>query len=223
MTFSYYHGGAPQDNGEPKDIDEEKLQKVINLIEESIARPMKLFIVGKKRWLRVYWGHVNYGSNEKEFGDIVPKNLNRGEILDSFAKIEFIINEIIDTIIFQEKISNKSFLLESLSNKVDLAQKIHILKNDWGIISQETYEMLHKLKSVRNVLAHSWDFGDAVYGEDQNLETNFPQFQQDIKEVWKRLVVVYEHIQPQNELMDFIISEFEKVKEEQKKFMEKRN
>ena len=105
----------------------------------------------------------------------------------------------------------RSQWLDSLNVKIDLSQKIHILRDEWKLISDDTFQILSKLKNVRNVLAHSWDFGNAIYGKDKTLEINFPKFQQDLKEIWKRLIVVYENLQPQNELIDNLIAELKKT------------
>jgi hypothetical protein len=201
---------------EPKDIDETKLKELIELMDTHRIRPLKIFIVGKKQWLRVYGRSISHGLHREEFGEIVPRGLERGDILDSFTKIEFIINEIIQAVILKNDFSDKTQFLDSLNTKIDLAQKLHILKDEWGLIGDDTFQKLMKLKDVRNVLAHSWDFGNAVYGKDKTLETNFGQFKNDIKEVWKRLIVVYELIQPQNELMDNLINELKKVVEARK-------
>ncbi|NCN98984.1 hypothetical protein COU62_02680 [Candidatus Pacearchaeota archaeon CG10_big_fil_rev_8_21_14_0_10_35_219] len=207
---------ATLDIGEPKDIDEKKLKELIAIMDNHRIRPLKIFIVGKKQWLRVYGGNISHGLHREEFGEVIPRRLDRGEILDSFTKIEFMTNEIIQAIILKEDFSARGSWLDSLNTKIDFSQKIHILRDEWKLISDDTFQMLNKLKNVRNVLAHSWDFGNAVYGKDKTLETNFPQFCKDLKEVWKRLVVVYENLQPQNELMDKLILELKKSVEQRK-------
>lgn len=199
------------DAGTPKDIDEAKLNELIIFMRENRIHPSKIFIVGKKQWLRVYGRTVNHGFHRDEFGAIIPDRLERGEILDSFAKLEFIINEIIQAVILENDLSINGLRLESLNSKIDLNQKVRILREEWKIISDDTFQMLIKLKNVRNVLAHSWDFDNAAYGKDKTLETNFSQFQQDLKEVWKRLIVTYENVQPQNELMDKVMEDMKKV------------
>ena len=204
------------DLGEPKDIDEAKLKELIDIMDNHRIRPLKIFIVGKKQWLRVYGGNVSHGFHMEEFGGVIPRKLDRGEILDSFSKIEFMINEIIQAVILKEDFSAKGSWLDSLNNKIDLSQKIRILRDEWELISDETFQMLTKLKNVRNILAHSWDFGNAVYGKDKTLKTNFPQFCKDLKEIWKRLVVVYENLQPQNELMNKLILELKNNIEQRK-------
>ncbi len=194
------------DIGEPKDIDESKLEEFSRLTRQYSIRPSKLFIVGKKRFLRIYMGSINEGFHDEEFGHVVPRSIKRGDILDSFSKIEFIINEIISSAIAGGDISHKGIKVDDLSIKIDLSQKIHILK-EWHFIGEETFQKLMKLRNVRNVLAHSWEFNNAVYGKDQTLKTNFKQFQEDLREVWKRLIVVYENVRPQNQLMDNLINE----------------
>ena len=113
--------------------------------------------------------------------------------------------------ILKNDISVSALRLESLYSKMDLSQKIKILREEWKIISEDTYQMLLKLKNVRNVLAHSWDYADAVYGKDKSIATNYEQFQQDLKEVWKRLIITYENVQPQNKFMDKVLEDLKRV------------
>jgi len=206
----------PLDLGEPKDIDESKLKKLIELMNIKQIRPLKIFIVGKKQWLRVYGKNVSYGMHKEDFGLVTPSTLDRGQILDAFSKLEFILNEIIQAVILKNDFSAKGQWLDDLNTRIDFAQKLHIIRDNWKLISDETYQMLNKLKNVRNVIAHRWIIDDAIYGKDKTLKTNFDQFKKDLKEVWKRLVVVYETLQPQDELMDKLIEELEKLIKEKK-------
>ena len=173
----------PIDSGEPKDIDEEKLKKLINLMETKQIRPLKIFIVGKNQWLRVYGRNISHGVHREEFGIVVPSGFDRGQLLDAFSKLEFIINEIIQAVLLKNDFSVKGSWLDSLNTKIDLAQKLHIIRDEWKLISDETYQMLNKLKNVRNVLAHSWIFEDAIYGKDKTLKTNFDQFKGSLEKI----------------------------------------
>lgn len=164
--------------------------------------PGKLFIVGTRRYLLVYEGILSNGWARHDFGYIVPRRLERGRTLDAFSKIELIVNEIIEAKVLNNNGNKRDF--EDLTEKISLAQKLQLLRK-WGLISQKTLGKLHKLKNVRNVLAHSWHIKNAVYGKDKTLKNNFPQFQEDIKEIWKKLVNVYNYLKPQNEELKEII------------------
>ena len=190
---------------EPKEEFIFELRKI--MLAEKIW-PTKLFIVGKKRYLLVYQNITSEGNNAEDFGAIKPTHLKRGDILDSFSKIELIINEIIEAKILGEGQERQKF--SELSEKIDLSQKIHLLKS-WDLIGQETFELLHKMKMVRNSLAHSWHIKNIIYGKDQTLETNFAKFKDDLKLIWNRLINVYDSVRPQNEELKKVLEEIKKV------------
>lgn len=197
-----------------KEPDGNLIKELDKIMFEKKIWPEKLFIVGKKNYLLVYQNITSHGMHVEEFGVIVPKHLKRGDILDSFSKIELIINEIIESIVLGDGGKKKKF--GEITDKIDLSQKIHLLKS-WNLISQKTFELLHKLKLVRNVLAHSWHIKNAVYGKDRTLETNFQKFQEDIKLVWIRLINVYDFVKPQNRELKRVLTEIKKILENQKK------
>ncbi len=170
--------------------------------------PSKLFIVGKKRYLLVYQNITSEGNHVEDFGAIKPSHLKRGDVLDSFSKIELIVSEIIEAKIVGEGKEKQKF--SELSEKIDLTQKIHLLKS-WKLIGQETFELLHKMKAVRNLLAHSWHIKNVIYGKDKTLETNFLKFQNDLKLIWNRLINVYDSVRPQNKELEKTLTEIKKV------------
>ena len=85
-----------KDTEKRKGIDEGKLIELGNILFKERIRPQRLFLVGKKEYIRIYKGLISHGMNMEDYGAVVPRRLDRGEILDSFSKIEFFINEIIN-------------------------------------------------------------------------------------------------------------------------------
>ena len=71
-------------------------------------------------------------------------------------------------------VDNNWFSLYELSDYVSWCIRILLnrdcLGEEWKIISDDTFQILMKLKNVRNILAHSWDFDNAVYGKNKTLE-----------------------------------------------------
>lgn len=194
-----------------KEPDEKLIYELNKLIMEKRIWPEKIFIVGKKKYFLVYQGITSNGMNAEEFGTIIPKHLKRGDILDSFSKIELIINEIFESEVLGKDGKRRSF--SDIVEKIDLSQKVHLLKS-WELISQETFYLLHKVRKVRNIIAHSWHIKNAIYEKDKTLETNFKQFQEDLKLIWSRLINVYDFLKPQNKQLENILKQIKKALEE---------
>ena len=97
--------------------------------------------------------------------------------------------------------------IQSLVNRITFEAKYSILK-EWCLINSELDSLFYKLKSVRNVLAHHWVINNAVYGKDKTIETNFVQFQEDIRKFWILLVEIYEKLESQEkqlqEMLEFV-------------------
>jgi len=195
-----------------QDLQEPKVELLFELNKIMIEKriyPQKLFIVGSDKFLLVYQGMVSHGMNRGDFGVVVPTNLDRGKILDSFSKFELIINEIIEAKILEETSENAPELSD-LTDRISLSQKIHLLKK-WNLICQETFDILHRLRNVRNVIAHSWHIKNAIYETDQTLETNFNKFKEDLRLAWHRLVNVYDFLRPQNQQLEKVLQQLKKV------------
>lgn len=193
------------------DFEEPKQELIFELdkiMMEKRIHPQKMFIVGKKNYLLVYQGIISSGTCCEEFGVITPSRLKRGDILDSFSKIELIVNEIIEAKVLGEDGGKQEF--SDITGKIDLSQKIHLLKS-WELICQETFDMLHKTRRIRNVLAHSWHIKNAIYETDKTLETNFPKFQMDIKLIWKRLINVYDFVRSQNKELEKVLTQIKGI------------
>ncbi|MBN2121583.1 hypothetical protein JW721_00790 [Candidatus Micrarchaeota archaeon] len=112
---------------------------------------------------------------------------DRGDILNAFAKIEFIVNQILRFSI--SKRLEGSGILEELIENVPLRSKIRMLKNH-NLINKQTYGLLNELISVRNTFAHMWDEDRAKY-KGKDLQKNFQQFKIDIWNAWADLLVGY--------------------------------
>ncbi|MFP4401794.1 MAG: hypothetical protein ACLFPL_01045 [Candidatus Nanoarchaeia archaeon] len=160
-----------------------------------------------------YYIQENYSGGSPNYTYIVPVSLSRGDIIDSFSKIEFFIGYLImfkldKNIKFD---STKYYQLRTLISKITFESKFKILE-EWKLLDDikvDEFKKIHyKLKSVRNVLAHEWYIYNAVYGRNRTIEGNFTRFQNDIKTYWKSLVEIYEKLESQEkqllEVLDFL-------------------
>ena len=203
------------DIGEPRGLDESKLGSLVGLMRATSISPLKLFIVGKRMLLRIHNGKFEQGENLGIFGMVISNKFDRGEILDFFAKIEFFIDEIICAFLIEWPFSINRLYLKAVYSKIDLNQKIHVLKDEWEIIEEEKFKKLMKLKKARNVLAHSCDYDSVSCGKDGTLKTNFEHFKKDLKFVWERLIVAYNNVQPSDDLIDDVMNFIESKKKNQ--------
>jgi hypothetical protein len=85
----------------------------------------------------------------------------RGDILDIFSKLEFLVNELIQAKLLSLFSPDASFLEDVLEN-VDLFSRIR-LPQQWGIIGNKLWAIMMNLKQVRNGLAHKWKEAEVNY------------------------------------------------------------
>ncbi|OGD66645.1 hypothetical protein A3F08_03080 [Candidatus Berkelbacteria bacterium RIFCSPHIGHO2_12_FULL_36_9] len=115
---------------------------------------------------------------------------DRGEILDIFCRLEYIINEII--ILNLNVNSREKFLI--ILDCVDLFSKIKIL-NNWKILNNRNKEILLCLEEVRNGFAHSWSDREVKY-KGIKFAVNLEKFKKDFLYVWHQIIEIYRKHQP---------------------------
>lgn len=154
-----------------------------------VPKKLRLFLVVEDRYLYINNGQVQYA----EFApiDINWKNVpERGDLLDRFAKFEFLINELIRLTI-TEALSKKSDMLLDIIKNQNIRMKIDFLKK-WKLIDSKLAKKLYNLFDVRNGLAHKFDHADVTYNNEiLSIHTAWRLFRQDVKESWIGLVNVY--------------------------------
>ena len=205
---------------EPGEINEVRLAELIRLINERKISPKNLFIVGKTIYMIIGQGHIERGMSKEEYDLIVPRNFDRGEILNSFSKIEFFINELIRAVIMENPNDSRNDSLDALLDKLEFYSKFRILSDDLKIIDRkgELYQKILNIKDVRNAIAHLWSIDRVYYKNADNgsLEDNFKEFQEDLKLIWKELIRTYENLVNQDLLIETTIEEIKEFSEDNK-------
>jgi len=180
---------------EKKIGDQEYFQKIQGLIHGvdfknifQLPKNYRLYLATEHEYLRIYKGKLSGCWNSEEHYSHKNLNLDRGKLLDRFAHMEFLVNEIMILHILGRNYDN-SYLLEDLLVNVDLFSRIRLLF-DWTLIDQNTKELLLQLKNPRNQLAHSFGVDEVKY-KNKNLELNFNEFKQDLSDALKQLYNLY--------------------------------
>lgn len=185
-------------------INEKKYKEFKKLLLTHNVSINKFLLIDSHKCILISNDTFDTLTSTEKFGYILPKKISRGDILDTFSKIEFIIDEIIFKYLCKDdfELATK---IEPLT-KTNLNTKLNLLYKDWAIIDKETHNLLIKIKKVRNVLAHRWIIHNAVYGEDKTISTNFKEFKKDLVLVWKNLVKTYQKLYDQNKLLEETIT-----------------
>ena len=200
---------------DPGDISEIKFKELIGFMKKNSARPSRIFIIGKKFHLKIGGGDYEEGYTVNDYGIIIPRHFDRGEILDLFSKIELFVDEIILTKILKVSYNSIANDVEFLLDKINFYQKIKLLSDTYNLIdnNSELYKRILLIKKVRDSLAHLWNI-DKVYYKNPSrgiLKDNFQDFKDDLVFVWKGLIETYEEIVNQDELMDNAIKFLKKM------------
>ncbi|MBN2454050.1 hypothetical protein JXB11_00740 [Candidatus Woesearchaeota archaeon] len=195
----------------PKTID---LMKVL-LEVRYIPSYLRFFVISKRKYLRLYNGRISESWQAQEFGIVRGMKLERGDILDFFAKLEFLISELI-RIKLLGFYSKKTHLLDALLDSTDFYSKIRVLRK-WKLINGKLEGKIIAAKEVRNGFAHNWDKYEVVYKE-KLITHNFAEFKKDMEEIFDELLVCYNKEQKKLD-MDKIIK---KIKDFDKKQSDKK-
>ncbi len=171
-------------------IDFNKLSKRLQEKRKDINR---LFLADSYGFIRIYKDNISSG--ETLYGVVRNIDLDRGEILDVFTKLEFLINEIMQLKLLGFN-SEKSFMLDDLLVSADLYSRVKILE-EWGIINRKVSNLIMQTKRVRNGFAHSWG-NEEVYYKGERIESNFSKFKDDLEYVWLELLRTYYNLLMKN-------------------------
>jgi hypothetical protein len=170
----------------------DEIDELINLIprlEPAQLLNIRLFLISKTRMVRIYRGKHQFSWSRSDFGLLLPDSLDRGKILDCFATLEFLLNEIIQLHLLGCS-ADKSDCLDDLLENIDFFSRVKLL-NRWNkLINDELKNIIIELKSVRNGLAHKWSEDDVNY-KGGSLKANFKLFIDDLKKAWGQLIVAY--------------------------------
>jgi hypothetical protein len=177
----------------------EKLILLLHYPSLKIPNDMRLYLVNENG--DEYY--VKNGRFSREFQDgfqyLFP---NRGDILEAFARFEFIIGEIIRFSLIGFELEKKDMMIDLISS-IGLNRQISFLV-DWKIIDQDTKRTLNSLLEVRNGLAHKFFIEEISYKNEKLIEYGenkvFDKFKKDMNNSWKKLIKIYAKYQ---EKIDF--------------------
>ncbi len=172
--------------GPDMEITEKELQDTFSKLR--IPKDIRLFMITKNMYVRIYKGKVNWRLLEEEFEFVRKMKCERGEILDLFSKMEVMVNELIQLNLLGAN-AKEAEKLDDLLAYVDFFSRLRIL-GKWGILDNKTVEMLNQAKQVRNGFAHAWGVEEVLYKE-KPIGQNFEVFKKDMEQIWKELVGAY--------------------------------
>ncbi|MBD3397874.1 hypothetical protein GF412_01855 [Candidatus Micrarchaeota archaeon] len=189
------------------EITEKELQETFSRMK--IPENIRLFMITEKMYVRIYRGKVAWRLLSEEFEFVRKLECERGEILDLFSKMEFLVNELIQLQLLGAN-SAEAGKLDDLLGNVDFFSRLKMLRK-WGALDNKTVEMVNQTRQVRNGFAHAWGTAEVRYKE-KPIEENFGKFKQDMEEIWKALVDVYSIEQKKYDVSGI----FRRIREENK-------
>ncbi len=158
-------------------LSSEKRPNVILVLENDMIFSYKDRLTWRQ-WASGWDFMNNYVNTAK------PK---RGDVLDFFAQLELIVNQIFVVNLVEKNDVVKKF--EQILDTIDFFSKIRLL-NQWSLIDNTLNGKLTSLRKVRNGFAHVWNIEEVKYKNKPILE-NISKFKEDAREVFVSLVKIY--------------------------------
>lgn len=182
-------------------IDTELSKFMVDMVKNQpeIPKELDLFLVTKESYIRFHNGFFNTGKNYVDTVLLQAKklNLDRGEILSVFSKMEVLLYELIHLIVIDYD-TKKRVMFDDILDNINLHRKIELLRK-WELISNNECDNFQKLKSVRNGFAHAWNKKE-VYYKDKPIEENFDDFKKDLENMWFIILDIYKKEQTKIDL-----------------------
>ncbi len=168
----------------------EKLIYFLHIPNLQIPENIRLYLVNNGEEY-----YIKDGRFRREYvNDFQYLFQERGQILDAFARFEFLIGEIIRFKIIGFE-TEKSDVVIDLISAINLNRQISLLTN-WKIIDSDLKKLLNSLLEVRNGLAHKFFKEETNYKNKKLIEYGenkvFEGFKKDMMNTWKELVKIYE-------------------------------
>ena len=156
----------------------------------KIPNDLRLYLVTEDG--REYY--VKDGRFRQEYvNDFQWLTSNRGNVLEAFARFEFLIGEIIRFKIIGFETEKNDMIIDLIS-AVNLNRQISLLL-DWKIIDSDLKKKFNSLLEVRNGLAHKFFKEEINYKNKELMEFGenkpFDDFKKDMNETWKKLIKIY--------------------------------
>lgn len=150
-----------------------------------------LLMITPKRWLRVYKGDISRSPQDIDGLFSQLQQIDRGRILDICSKMEFLVNEMIQTLVIGYDLP-RSYKLDTILENVPFATRLYLLK-EWGLFQGYDDRVFYKIKNVMNVrnrIAHQWSPAEAEYGS-KSLSENFRMFKGDLRDSINTIIDIY--------------------------------
>jgi hypothetical protein len=166
------------------------IEKLIEKNRDNLSN-VRLLMITSKRWLRLYKGDISRSSQNTDELFSQLQQIDRGTILDICSKMEFLVNEMIQTMVIGYNLS-RSYKLDTILENVPFATRLYLLK-EWGLFQGYDEGVFYKIKNVMNVrnkLAHQWSPTETEY-KNKSLSENFLKFKHDLKDSFNVFINIY--------------------------------
>lgn len=164
----------------------EKLESLLFSRQTTFPKDLRIFVPSGNNYVYVNNGHATI--HLAIHGLMEGLKSERGNVLDAFAKFEFVIFELLRFAI-SGAVPTKPVMevVKALSPR----QRINIL-HELKIIDNALQIKLSQIIGLRNEFAHKFSPDEIKYYEKPIFErTNFSRFQKDLQETWDLLAQEY--------------------------------
>ena len=181
------------------------LAKLIRVGHGSpVPQNLRIFLVWKNGYTYANKGHLQESHSVGSLFSHLRRD--RGDILNAFSKLEFLIMELVRIKTMGDKFSYNENLVNLIA-KPNVSNLLQLLQK-WKTITKTQQGKCAKLFSLRNQLAHIFDLSEAIYDNQVLIRTvgkdGFNQFAKDLVSLWKELVLVYSKEQTKIDYTDLI-------------------
>jgi len=157
--------------------------------QKKLSSDIRLyFIIDNKHYF------LNQGILKKGFESELTISKNRESLILVFSKMSFLFDEIIRLRIIGYLNRKKSTELLYLLNLIPINRKIRTFL-DWKIFEPNYTREMSRLFEVRNDTIHCVSLNEVKYNPKNivslSSELGFKKFRIDLKNAWKKLLVVY--------------------------------
>lgn len=185
-----------------------------------VPNNLRIFLVWKDGYTYANNGHMQ----ESHSVDSLFSHLrrDRGEILNAFSKLEFLLMELVRIKTMGEKFSHNSNLVD-LVTKPNVSNLLQLLQK-WKTITKSQQGKCTQLFGLRNQLAHIFDLNEAIYDSQFLVRTvgkdGFNKFHSDLVSLWKELVLIYSKEQSKIDYSELIV-EIQNLQKSKKEIVRK--
>jgi hypothetical protein len=177
---------------------DDDIERIWKLIDEKKKQgqllELRIFLITKDQWLRVYKGQMEKSMQLEELNFIRSLKAKRGDIINFFSKLEFLVNELVQARMLG-LFSEKAYDFDQVLECIDFSDRLELL-NEWQIINGSEMDKISRISSVRNQLAHRWSENEVSYRKDTtgkklSISDNIQKFREDAEKIWMLLIDKY--------------------------------